>query len=161
MSRKYPKRVRKELGRKLAAAEAFVEAVTTSGCAADIEFYSCEDAERYAAMLRVFGYVNYAEDAIADHKTECAEPHRHQLDGVWTFDIRAGGPAFDGVEDPEWTVVADGKNGAEAEGRAKLFVEAELKKRHSLYFWLTVTEVENGVPSPLALYDWTDIRKAA
>ncbi|WP_326827448.1 hypothetical protein [Streptomyces sp. NBC_01751] len=166
MSRKYPKKVRNEFKRKLAAADAFVEAWTTSELSYRlIPDYDCtlgcEEAMTYADLFKSFGYTNTAEQILADHGESCETPHYHEPQGVWTFDITAGGPAVENVDDPEWTIVADGKDGAEAEDRALTFLKAQLKKKYPGHLYLRVDDVESGVPGSFALYHWTDIRKAA
>ncbi|MGW3063862.1 hypothetical protein ACWDA8_10150 [Streptomyces sp. NPDC001130] len=159
MSRKYPKKVRKEFARKLATAEAFVESVTTSGTAGDVELGNCGDAESYAALLRAFGYTNYADDAMGNHKVDCIELHRHDFDGVWTFDFNIHGPQV--PEDTSYTVVMDGATGAAAEDAARDLIREGFRKKHLGYFWVTLAEVEPGIPAPTALYSWIDGRKAA
>lgn len=152
--------------KRLKAAEAFVESWTTSELAGRlITDYnctlSCDPAETFAGIFRAFGYPNYAESILADHGEDCDSPHYHQPQGVWTFDIEAGGPAVEGIDNPIWTIVADGKNGADAESRAVEFLRRKLTEKYTPYFYLTVEEVENGVPASTALYSWTDIREAA
>jgi hypothetical protein len=162
MSRKYPKKVRQEFARKLKAADAFVDAWTTSGLAYDlIPNYDCtlgcEEAKTYADLFRVFEYTNTAEQILADHGESCETPHYHEPQGVWTFDLEAFGRYRIG----EWTVVADGKDGSEAEERAKEFVRNRLKDQYASYIRVEVQDVESGVPGSTALYSWTDLRKAA
>ncbi|MER6102422.1 hypothetical protein ABT115_08845 [Streptomyces sp. NPDC001832] len=168
MSRKYPKKVRKEYAAKLKAAEAFVESWTTSELSHNlIKDYDCvlgcEEAKTYAGLFRTFGYPNTAEQILADHGEGCENPHYHEPQGVWTFTIRVGGPAVKeiGEPDPAWTIVADGKNGEEAEERATEFLRRKIKEEYSAFFYIEVDEVENGVPGSTALYSWTDIREAA
>ncbi|MEV5677437.1 hypothetical protein [Streptomyces sp. NPDC052179] len=164
MSRKYPKKYRKEQAAKLKAAEAFVESWTTSGLASTlIPDYSCtlgcEEAITYGALMRAFGYPSTAETILADHGEDCDTPHYHECGGVWTFTLQPEGVA---EEEGGYTIVADGANGAEAEDRAREFLRSELKAKYrSYYYWINVEEVESGVPSSTALYSWTDIRKAA
>jgi hypothetical protein len=162
MSRKYPKKVRKEFAAKLKAAEAFVESWTTSELAALlITDYGCtlgcQDAKTFAGIFSAFGYPNYAECILADHGEDCDNPHYHEPQGVWTFDLTAFGRYRIG----DWTVVADGKDGADAEERAKEFVRNRLKDQYASPIHVRVNDVENGTPSSMALYNWTDIRKAA
>ncbi|MGW2710746.1 hypothetical protein ACWC4J_17400 [Streptomyces sp. NPDC001356] len=161
MSRKYPKKVRKEYAAKLKAAEAFVESVTTSGAASDVELGNCNDAETYAALLRAFGYTNYAEDAIGNHKVECDDQHRHEPDGVWEFDFNVYGPNI--PPDTSYTVVMDGKTGAEAEDAARDLLRRLYQQENPShgYFWLTLVDVERGAPATACLYSWIDGRKAA
>jgi hypothetical protein len=164
MSRKYPKKVRKEFKRQQAAAEAFVEMWTDTGLAWSlISDYSCTltcgEAEKYADLMRAFKYTETAEGILADHGEDCDTPHYHAPQGVWTFTLQPGGNEAEG--EGEYTVVADGKNGADAEERAKSFLRAHLKQKYKTYFWVEVVEVENGAPGSLTLYNWTDIRKAA
>jgi hypothetical protein len=164
MSRKYPKKVRKEYAAKLKAADAFVEAWTDSGLAWSlITDYSCTlncgEAETFADLMRAFKYTETAEGILADHGEDCDTPHYHASQGVWTFTLQPGGNEADG--EGEYTVVADGKNGADAEDRAKEFLRAHLKQRYKTYFWIEVVEVEDGTPGSTALYSWTDMRKAA
>ncbi|WP_328377062.1 hypothetical protein OHB13_11970 [Streptomyces sp. NBC_00440] len=164
MSRKYPKKVRKEFARKLAAADAFVDAWTTSGMASTlIPDYDCplgcSDAMTFAALLRAFGYVNTAEEILADHGEDCDYPHYHVGRGVWTFTLQPGG--YDAESEGEYTVVADGESGAHAEFQATEFLRRKLKERYKTPVWIRVEEVESGVPASTALYAWTDLRKAA
>jgi hypothetical protein len=164
MSRKYPKKVRKEYAAKLKAADAFVEAWTTSGLAWSlITDYSCTlncgEAETFADLMRTFKYTETAEGILADHGEDCDTPHYHAPQGVWTFTLQPGGNEADGEE--EYTIVADGKNGADAEDRAKGFLRAHLKQKYKTYFWIEVVEVEDGAPGSTTLYSWTDMRKAA
>ncbi|MGW5773135.1 hypothetical protein ACWEVY_28785 [Streptomyces longwoodensis] len=166
MSRKYPKRVRKELQRQQAAAAAFVKEWTHSGLASGlIDDYSCTltcgEAETYSGLFRSFGYHGTADSILADHGEDCDTPHYHAKNGVWTFTIAACGPAVAEVEDPEWVIVADGKNGAEAEDRAESFLRRQLAQKYPGYFYVSTAEVEDGVPSSTALYHWIDLRKAA
>ncbi|WP_435270949.1 hypothetical protein [Streptomyces sp. 1222.5] len=166
MSRKFPKKVRNEFKRQQAAAEAFVETWTDTGLAWSlITDYSCtltcSEAEKFAGLMRAFKYTETAEGILADHGEDCDTPHYHQPQGVWTFTIEAHGPAVAGIEDAEWVIVADGKSGADAETRAETFLRNQLKKKYPGHFYVTVNEVENGTPSSMALYPWTDIRLAA
>ncbi|MFJ9900227.1 hypothetical protein ACIQPR_43555 [Streptomyces sp. NPDC091280] len=166
MSRKYPKKVRNQHRRRLAAADAFVESWTNSGLSHElITDYTCtlgcDEAITYSGLFRAYGYDGTAESILADHGEDCDNPHHHEPQGVWTFTIDAHGPAVEVIEDPEWTVVADGKDGAEAEERATRFLRTQLKKQYPGYFYVRVIDVENGTPGSTALYAWTDIRKAA
>jgi hypothetical protein len=166
MSRKYPKKVRNEFKRKLKAAEEFVESWTNSGLASTlITDYGCtlccDEAEKYADLMRAFKYTETAEGILADHGEDCDTPHYHEPAGVWTFTIVAEGPAVEGIDEPEWTIVSDGKDGAEAEDRATTFLRNQLKAKYPGYLYLITAEVESGAPGSLTLYPWTDIRKAA
>jgi hypothetical protein len=163
MSRKYPRKVRKQYQARLKAAEAFVESWTTSGLAWSlITDYSCtlgcEEAETFAGLFRSFGYDNTAETILADHGEDCDTPHYHSPQDVWTFTLLVF------VRDSyiaEWAIVADGKNGMEAEERAKGFLRNSLKPKYEGYIRVEVGEVESGVPAPTALYSWTDIREGS
>lgn len=163
MSRKYPKKFRKEQAAKLKAAEAFTDAWMTSGLAYTlITDYSCtltcDEAETYAGIFRAFMYPDTSEQILADHGEDCDSPHYHAGQGVWTFTLQPGGNEADG--EGEYTIVADGKDGSDAEERAKEFLRRELQKKYSTYFYIRVEEVEAGVPGSTALYSWSDIREA-
>lgn len=162
MSRKYPKKVRKEFARKMKAAEAFVDAWTNSGLASSlITDYSCtlgcDEADTYSDLFRSFGYTWTADQILADHGEDCDTPHFHESKGVWTFTVEA--EFMDGEKD-EWQIVADG-SGADAECTATRFVRTKLQERGMRVVWVTAVEVEAGAPSSTALYDWTDLRKTA
>ncbi|MFF4245206.1 hypothetical protein ACFYY2_12115 [Streptomyces sp. NPDC001822] len=164
MSRKYPKKFRKEQAEKLKAADAFTDAWMTSGLAYSlISDYSCtltcEEAMTYACIFRAFKYPDTAEQILADHGEDCDNPHYHEDQGVWTFTLQPGGNEADG--EGEYTIVADGRDGSDAEERAKEFLRRKLKQKYKTYFWIDVQEVEAGVPGSTALYSWTDIREAA
>ncbi|MFI8815704.1 MULTISPECIES: hypothetical protein [unclassified Streptomyces] len=163
MSRKYPKKVRKEFARRLKAAEAFVEAWTTSELSYSlIPDYDCtlgcEEAMTYAGLFRAFGYPETAEQILADHRESCISQHFHEGPGVWTFGISVGGT--DVPAGTEYTIVAGGKNGAEAEDRAREFLHRKVREEYPFYY-IEVEDVEVGVPGSTALYAWTDIREAA
>lgn len=153
------KKLRKK---RLAAAEAFVEAWTDSGLAYNlIPDYGCtlgcSEAKTYAGLLRAFGYENTADQILADHGEDCDNPHYHEPNNVWTFTLEAKGVNVE--EDASWVIVADGKDGQEAEGRAWKYLTDQLQKEIEGYFWVRVIDVASGVPGSLALYSWTDIRK--
>lgn len=160
MSRKHPKKVRKLYQARLKAAEAFVESWTTSELSysliPDYECtLTCENATTYAGLFRAFGYTNTAETILADHGEDCDNPHYHQPQGVWTFTIEVFGRYHIG----EWVVVADGKNGAEAEERATEYLRNKLKDMYVSQLRFRVNNIESGIPTSTALYNWTDIRE--
>lgn len=159
MSRKFTKAMKRQMALRLQVAEAFVEAWTTSGLAATLAVdydctFGCENAKTFASLMKTFGYPSTAETILADHGEDCDNPHYHEPQGVWTFSLTAYGRYRIG----EWTIVADGKDGEEAEERAKEFVRSRLKDQYVSHIRVVVDEVENGVPSSTALYSWNDIR---
>ncbi|MFF9649708.1 hypothetical protein [Streptomyces sp. NPDC014622] len=165
MSRKYPKKFRKEQARKLKAAEAFVEAWATSELASNlITDYDCqigcEEANTFADLLRSFRYVITADQILADHGEYCEYPHAHDFRGVYTF-------SFDSrlIESDGWTIVANGKDGLDAESKARDFLADRLREAHGKFFgpWtdINLIDVESGVPGSTALYSWTDIREVS
>ncbi|MVO87448.1 hypothetical protein GPA10_22455 [Streptomyces sp. p1417] len=163
MSRKYPKKIRKEFKRKLAAAEEFVEVWMNTGLSSSlITDYSCTltcaEADTYAGIFKEFGHPDTAATILADHGEDCDSPHFHEPRGVWTFEIEANGRAVDHLDNPTWTVVADGENGARAECRALEFLRKELRKEYTHDFWFWVQEAESGVPGSTAIYSWLDAR---
>lgn len=160
MSRKYPKKDRKQHKARLAAAAAFVEAWTTSELSYNLIPVhhcplNCAEAETYAGLFRAYDYPNTADQILEDHGETCDGPHASQ---VWQVDIEACG-----VEpDASWTIVADGKRRSEAETRAKEWLRRHLRGKFAgRRFELTVMDTSLGVPSPTALYSWVDLRKAA
>lgn len=164
MSRKYPKKVRKEFQRKLKAADAFVDSWTTSELPSNLGgdygcYLTCTEAETFAELLRAFRYPNTAAEVLSNHAQNCETPHHHKGQGVWTFTISVGG---DGVpDDTEYIVVADGKNGEEAEERATEYFRPRCRRQYGPFAYIDVSEVEDGIPSSTALYSWIDLRKAA
>ncbi|MFF8629706.1 hypothetical protein [Streptomyces werraensis] len=172
MSRKYPKKVRKEFARKLAAAEAFVETWTNTGLASSlITDYTCtltcEEAKTYSALMRSFGYVNTASSIIADHCEDCDVPSEHFDTDVWTVDV--GAMTFDPklkqeVADLGWTLVLNAEHPREAEAKAEDAVRAHLHANGLTLkpgVFINVSEIKPGEPGSLALYDWIDMREAA
>ncbi|MFB6654856.1 hypothetical protein ACFCZ4_06735 [Streptomyces microflavus] len=164
MSRKYPKKFRKEQAVKLKAAEEFTDAWMTSGLAYNLLpdydiALGCEEAEAYAKLFDAFNHASTAERVLADHKEGCCHPHYHDGKGVWTFVISARGANL--PADTEYTIVADGPDGVSAEIRAEDFLLGELRKNFGPFVHVLTEDVENGVPGSTALYSWTDIRKAA
>ncbi|MFF1908594.1 hypothetical protein [Kitasatospora sp. NPDC058218] len=74
------------------AANAFVEAWTTSGLAYELVGYydctlTCSEAESMADLFRAFGYENTADDIIASHSEsdECGDSH-HSCDDCTSDD---------------------------------------------------------------------------
>ncbi|MGV9693414.1 hypothetical protein ACWDUX_30400 [Streptomyces sp. NPDC003444] len=167
MSRKYTKRMKNEAARRLAAAEAFVEQWTTSGRACEMaEQYAinCGDAETMADLFRTFQYPNTAHTILSDHAQDCPAPHRHEKRGTWTFTFEVRTPNWRmGEEPPTYTVVANGKSGAEAEERATDWFRAEAESSSFFLdpYRIFLVEVEEGAPSSTALYSWLDARQAA
>ncbi|MGW1231405.1 hypothetical protein [Streptomyces californicus] len=162
MSRKYPKKFRKEQAAKLRAAEKFTDAWMTSGLAYELlQNYDmtlgCEEAETYAELFNAFKYPHTAEQVLADHREGCCQPHFHGGKGVWTFVISVRGA--DVPADTEYTIVADGPNGVAAEIRAEEFILGELRQEFGPFVHVLTEDVEEGVPSSTALFAWTDIRK--
>lgn len=164
MSRKYPKKFRKEQAAKLKAAAAFTDAWMTSGLSYnllpdyDISL-GCEEAETYAELFHAFNYPHTGEQILADHRQGCCHPHYHGGKGVWTFVISARGT--DIPADTEYTIVADGPDGVAAEIRAEDFLLGELRDKFGPGVHVLTEDVEEGVPASTALYAWTDIRKAS
>ncbi|MFC9591544.1 hypothetical protein ACFTUC_17360 [Streptomyces sp. NPDC056944] len=165
MSRKYPKRVRKEFARKLKAAEAFTDRWMTTGLAYSlISDYDCTltcgEAETMADLFRIFQYPDTAEQILSDHGEDCDTRHYHEKRGAWTFtfQVKASGWKV-GDEFPEYTVVANGADGGEAEARAEKQLRKLLVPEHKHYFWTELLEAETGIPSSTALYSWIDARE--
>jgi hypothetical protein len=166
MSRKFPKKVRKEFKRRQVAAEAFVEAWTTSGLShsliTDYSCYlNCDEAKTYANLMRAFGYTETAEQIIADHSEDCDEPETHYPTDVWTVDVEAY--SFGQPERYSWTLVVGAPHPNEAKEQAIDAVRAYLR-REGLWIdgmYVFEREIVPGVPGSFALYDWTDLRKAA
>ena len=171
MSRKYPKRVRKEFARRLKAAEAFVETWTNSGLASTlVTDYSCtltcEEAKTYAGLMRAFGYNNTAAQIIADHSEDCDDLAVHFDTDVWTVDVEVNTfvPALKAeVRDLGWTLVVNAEHPNEAGNKAEEAVTAHMQEKGLLKagMWVTAAEIKPGVPASMALYPWTDIRQAA
>ncbi|MFJ7329008.1 hypothetical protein ACIQVN_22550 [Streptomyces cyaneofuscatus] len=164
MSRKYPKKFRKEQAAKLKAAEEFTDAWMTSGLSYNLlpdydVALGCEEAETYAGLFNAFKYPNTAEQILADHSEGCCQPHYHAGKGVWTFVVSARGA--NAPTDTEYTIVADGPDGLAAEIRAEEFVLGELREKFGPYVHVLTEDVTEGVPGSTALYAWTDIRKVA
>ncbi|MEU6765923.1 hypothetical protein ABZ916_25835 [Streptomyces sp. NPDC046853] len=155
MSRKYPKRLRREQAARLAAAEEFAEEWAKS----ELEAFGCGETKALLGILRAFGKTQAADDVFATHLTDCQYPHYHEPYGTWTFSIEAHGSEFG--PDDVWDIASDGVNGEIAERRAVEWLEEQLKKRSRFYFTLSVCEVEFGAPSSMALYNWIDLRSAA
>jgi hypothetical protein len=171
MSRKYPKRVRKEYARKLAAAEAFVKTWTNTGLASTlITDYSCtltcEEAKAYADLMRSFRYPNTAAQIIADHCEDCDQPEEHFDTNVWTVDVEVNTffPELKAeVEELGWTLVVNAEHPNEAGNRAEEAVTAHMQKEGLLKsgMWITSAEIKPGVPASTTLHAWSDIREDA
>ncbi|MEV3860691.1 hypothetical protein AB0J38_41080 [Streptomyces sp. NPDC050095] len=169
MSRKYPKKVRKEFKRKLAAAEAFVEAWTNSGLASTlITDYTCtlmcEEAKTFAGLMRSFGYHNTAAQIIADHCEDCDDLEYHFTTDVWTVDVEVQTFNPDlkaAAEDFAWTLVLNAERPNEARGKAEAAVTDHMKGQGLLKpgMFVTATDVRSGFPASTALYSWTDLRE--
>ncbi|MFI0553447.1 hypothetical protein [Streptomyces scabiei] len=163
MSRKYPKKVRKEFKRKLAAAEAFVETWTNSGLSYSlITDYNCtlgcDEAKTYAELFRAFRYSNTAAQIIADHSEDCDYLTEHYDTDVWTVDVDAHG--FQGQEPLSWTLVVNAERPNEAIGKAEDAARKHMEREGRQGYWLS-SEVVPGVPASTALHTWTDLREAA
>jgi hypothetical protein len=166
MSRKYPKKVRKAYAAKLKAADAFVEAWTTSGIASTLIhdyscFFNCGEAKAYSDLMRSFGYTYTAEQIIADHSEDCDEPEIHYPTGVWTVDVEAY--PFGQPERYSWTFAVEAPHPNDAREKAIGAARAHLR-REGLWvdgMYVFEREINPGVPSSMALYTWTDLREAA
>ncbi|NEB42564.1 hypothetical protein [Streptomyces sp. SID14515] len=162
MSRKCPKKFRKEQAAKLRAAEAFTDAWMTSGLAYNLlpDYgiqLGCEEAETYAELFHAFKFPHTGEQIIADHRQGCCHPHYHAGKGTWTFVISVKGASV--PADTEYTIVADGPTGAAAEIRAEEYLLGEMRKKFGPLVHVLTEDVEEGVPASIALFSWTDIRK--
>lgn len=167
MSRKYPKKTRKQFAAQHKAAEAFVEMWTDSGLASElITDYDCTltcgEANAFAALMRSFNYENTADQIIADHAEDddCGAEHHTQCK-VWTFTFELKGYK----DESSWTIVADGTDQQDAEKGARSALRKGLKKKIPDEFefarawsYVSLWEAEFGVPTSTALYTWTDAR---
>ncbi|MFG3582541.1 hypothetical protein [Streptomyces sp. NPDC047990] len=165
MSRKYPKKWKRERETRLKAAEAFVEEWTNTGLASSFAHdydctFNCAEAETYGDLLRSFGYPSTAEDMMEGHLNDCDEKFRHEKNGAWTFTYVVQGPEI--PKDTEYTVAMRGATGSEADKAAEALLRKLYKASNpGKYFYLVLAEVEAGVPGPLALYPWIDGRDLA